>query len=67
MGGDGPLCEEYMSPSDIEIHRKWWEIPRNDLELGKELGSGQFGQVLQGSLKTEDKILSCAVKKLKRK
>jgi hypothetical protein len=52
-----------------ELPKRWREIPRDILVLGKELGSGQFGVVFKGFLreKGEDEEVSCAVKMLKRK
>ena len=46
----------------------WREIPRDRLILGKVLGEGEFGMVVKGELTEDDgRIISCAVKKLKRK
>jgi hypothetical protein len=53
----------------IELPKRWREIPRDNLVLGKELGSGQFGVVFKGFLKEkgQDEEVPCAVKMLKRK
>jgi hypothetical protein len=54
----------------IEITKQWWEIPRDDLTIDEELGSGAFGVVMKGYLtkreegKNENCIM-CAVKMLK--
>jgi serine/threonine protein kinase len=38
---------EYLS--QIDVYKKdEWELPRNGLVLGKEIGSGTFGQVYRG-------------------
>ncbi|KAL6972320.1 Fibroblast growth factor receptor 4, partial [Sarracenia purpurea var. burkii] len=34
---------EYILPGDIE-----WEFPRSNLTLGRYLGEGEFGKVVQG-------------------
>lgn len=53
----------------VELPLRCRNIPRENLELGKELGSGQFGVVYKGFLKEkgEDEDVTCAVKMLKRK
>ncbi|KAM9839691.1 receptor-type tyrosine-protein kinase FLT3-like [Aulostomus maculatus] len=38
----------YMNFKDFEYEPKW-EFPRENLELGKELGSGAFGMVVQAT------------------
>uniref|UniRef100_A0A3B3BMY7 receptor protein-tyrosine kinase n=1 Tax=Oryzias melastigma TaxID=30732 RepID=A0A3B3BMY7_ORYME len=38
----------YINFKDFEYDKKW-EFPRENLELGKELGSGAFGMVLQAT------------------
>ncbi|RVE58833.1 hypothetical protein OJAV_G00197880 [Oryzias javanicus] len=38
----------YINFKDFEYDEKW-EFPRENLELGKELGSGAFGMVLQAT------------------
>ncbi|XP_056155612.1 receptor-type tyrosine-protein kinase FLT3-like [Lampris incognitus] len=38
----------YINFKDLEYDRKW-EFPRENLELGKELGSGAFGMVVQAT------------------
>ncbi|XP_029955806.1 receptor-type tyrosine-protein kinase FLT3 [Salarias fasciatus] len=38
----------YINFKDFEYNRKW-EFPRENLELGKELGSGAFGMVLHAT------------------
>ncbi|XP_061121229.1 receptor-type tyrosine-protein kinase FLT3 isoform X1 [Syngnathus typhle] len=38
----------YINFKDFEYDRKW-EFPRENLELGKELGSGAFGTVVQAT------------------
>lgn len=42
--------------------RDEWEIDPNDLTLGRELGSGQFGRVVQGTYKGASEV---AIKMLK--
>ncbi|XP_031554403.1 vascular endothelial growth factor receptor 1-like [Actinia tenebrosa] len=52
----------------IEITKAWWEIPRDDLSIEEEIGSGSFGVVMRAYLNTgnekNEKTL-CAVKMLK--
>ncbi|KAM9337200.1 receptor-type tyrosine-protein kinase FLT3-like [Symphorus nematophorus] len=38
----------YINFKDFEYNQKW-EFPRENLELGKELGSGAFGMVVQAT------------------
>ncbi|KAK3744279.1 hypothetical protein QZH41_020659, partial [Actinostola sp. cb2023] len=54
----------------IDVTKQWWEIPRDDLTLENELGSGAFGVVMKGFLKKgeegeEKRGMYCAVKMLK--
>lgn len=53
----------------IDVVKPWWEIPRGDLALQNELGSGAFGVVFQGFLKFredgKESGMYCAVKMLK--
>ncbi|XP_068734203.1 fibroblast growth factor receptor 2-like isoform X2 [Montipora capricornis] len=44
---------------------KKWELPKRNVRLDKKLGSGHFGQVMKGFLKTEQGIRVVAVKMLK--
>ena len=56
-GGGG----EYAS-----IHRpKQWEVPKRNVRLDKTLGSGHFGKVMKGFLKTKQGTQVVAVKMLK--
>ena len=57
------------SYEDIELNmeKNWWEIPRNSIKIGDELGSGAFGVVKKGFLIVGDKTEECAVKMLKSK
>ena len=56
-GGTG----EYKS-----IHRpKQWEVPKRNVRLDKKLGSGHFGMVMKGFLKTKQGTQVVAVKMLK--
>ncbi|KAK3741701.1 hypothetical protein QZH41_016950, partial [Actinostola sp. cb2023] len=51
----------------IDENHKWKDIPRDCLELGRILGEGEFGIVIEGKLTQEDgSAIRCAVKKLKR-
>lgn len=62
---------ESFGKSGIELSglsRKWREILREDLFIGKELGSGAFGVVFKGVLtsgRSEEQAIDCAVKMLK--
>ena len=38
----------------LPLFEQGWEIDKNDLVLGKELGSGQFGRVVAGKWKSVD-------------
>lgn len=44
---------------------KQWEVPKRNVSLDKKLGSGHFGQVMKGYLKTKQGIQVVAVKMLK--
>ncbi|XP_041824245.1 receptor-type tyrosine-protein kinase FLT3 [Melanotaenia boesemani] len=59
----------YINFKDFDYDKKW-EFPRENLELGKELGSGAFGMVLQATAYGIDKAgvsQQVAVKMLKEK
>ncbi|XP_049605657.1 receptor-type tyrosine-protein kinase FLT3 isoform X2 [Syngnathus scovelli] len=59
----------YINFKDFEYDRKW-EFPRENLELGKELGSGAFGTVVQATangIKGAGVSQQVAVKMLKEK
>lgn len=45
---------------DYQYIQDHWEIPREDIELVSELGSGSFGKVYEGILKSSN--TACAVK-----
>ena len=49
-----------------EFVREWWEIPRDSLQVGEQLGSGVFGEVKKGVLTKGDETIMCAIKMLKR-
>ena len=44
-----------------------WEVPKRNISLFKELGSGHFGKVMKGHLKTRRGTKIVAVKMLKSK
>ena len=44
---------------------KQWEVPKRNVRLDKKLGSGHFGMVMKGFLKTKHGIQVVAVKMLK--
>ncbi|XP_068686597.1 fibroblast growth factor receptor 2-like isoform X2 [Montipora foliosa] len=44
---------------------KQWELPKSNVRLDKKLGSGHFGQVMKGFLKTKQGTRVVAVKMLK--
>ncbi|KAK3732612.1 hypothetical protein QZH41_016083 [Actinostola sp. cb2023] len=60
----------YSHPAEkihIDENHKWKEISRDFMELGRILGEGEFGLVMEGKLTQEDgSVIRCAVKKLKR-
>ncbi|CDQ88169.1 unnamed protein product [Oncorhynchus mykiss] len=59
----------YINFKDFQYEQKW-EFPRENLELGKELGSGAFGMVLQATahgICNPGISLQVAVKMLKEK
>ncbi|XP_061661085.1 receptor-type tyrosine-protein kinase FLT3 isoform X2 [Syngnathoides biaculeatus] len=59
----------YINFKDSEYERKW-EFPRENLELGQELGSGAFGMVVQATaygIKKAGVSQQVAVKMLKEK
>ncbi|XP_048579992.1 tyrosine-protein kinase Mer [Nematostella vectensis] len=54
--------DHYQSANDVlallgleGAVKEWWEIPRGDLTIDKELGSGAFGVVKKASLKIREK------------
>jgi hypothetical protein len=53
----------------IETIKDWWEIPRDDLKIEEQLGSGTFGVVMKSYLtkkeEGKEKTMLCAVKMLK--
>ncbi|XP_069487747.1 vascular endothelial growth factor receptor 2 isoform X2 [Ambystoma mexicanum] len=60
-----PLCEQYER---LSYDASKWEFPRDRLKLGKPLGRGAFGQVLEADAFGIDKFATCrtvAVKMLK--
>ena len=63
MGVGGGGGGEYAS-----IPRpKQWEVPKRNVSLEKTLGSGHFGKVMKGFLKTKQGTQVVAVKMLKGK
>uniref|UniRef100_A0A3Q3E6V4 receptor protein-tyrosine kinase n=1 Tax=Hippocampus comes TaxID=109280 RepID=A0A3Q3E6V4_HIPCM len=59
----------YINFKDFEYEQKW-EFPRENLQLGKELGSGAFGMVVQAAaygIKKAGVAQQVAVKMLKEK
>jgi serine/threonine protein kinase len=46
-----------------QVASKFREIPHDQVMIGKELGSGQFGLVVRGYLKNDK--THCAIKMLK--
>ncbi|KAK2859471.1 hypothetical protein Q5P01_004091 [Channa striata] len=59
----------YINFKDFEYDQKW-EFPRENLELGKELGSGAFGMVVQATaygINMPGVLQQVAVKMLKEK
>ncbi|XP_062376526.1 KIT proto-oncogene, receptor tyrosine kinase b [Sardina pilchardus] len=57
----------YIDPTQLPYDQKW-EFPRERLRLGKVLGSGAFGKVVQATaygLRSPDSVTTVAVKMLK--
>ncbi|KAJ8266014.1 hypothetical protein GJAV_G00124930 [Gymnothorax javanicus] len=57
----------FIDPSQLPYNEKW-EFPRDKLKLGKVLGAGAFGKVVEAmayGLGKEDNVLRVAVKMLK--
>ncbi|XP_037635499.1 macrophage colony-stimulating factor 1 receptor [Sebastes umbrosus] len=57
----------FIDPTQLPYNEKW-EFPRDKLRLGKILGAGAFGKVVEATaygLGVEDKVLRVAVKMLK--
>ncbi|KAJ8405469.1 hypothetical protein AAFF_G00319420 [Aldrovandia affinis] len=57
----------FIDPSQLPYNEKW-EFPRNKLRLGKILGAGAFGKVVEATaygLGKEDNVMQVAVKMLK--
>ena len=40
----------------------YWEVPRDKIRVGRELGQGSFGMVYEGEYLKEKDSLRCAVK-----
>lgn len=65
------LNPEYLS--QIDVYKKdEWELPRNGLVLGKEIGAGTFGKVHRGLGRdlvsvNGDKFGECAIKTISKK
>ena len=64
QGGQG---QQSYDDIDFDVDKNWWEIPRNSIKIGDELGSGAFGEVKKGTLIIGEKTQDCAVKMLKSK
>ncbi|XP_077182721.1 macrophage colony-stimulating factor 1 receptor [Paroedura picta] len=57
----------FIDPTQLPYNEKW-EFPRNNLQFGKTLGAGAFGEVVEATafgLGKEDSVLKVAVKMLK--
>ncbi|XP_060096306.1 macrophage colony-stimulating factor 1 receptor [Heteronotia binoei] len=57
----------FIDPTLLHYNEKW-EFPRNNLQFGKTLGAGAFGEVVEATafgLGKEDSVLKVAVKMLK--
>ncbi|KAJ8254667.1 hypothetical protein GJAV_G00195680 [Gymnothorax javanicus] len=57
----------FIDPSQLPYNEKW-EFPRDKLKLGKILGAGAFGKVVEATaygLGKEDNVMQVAVKMLK--
>ena len=64
------LAVNWFDVIKIKISKQWWEIPRDDLVLDEQLGSGAFGVVMKGYLTKREEganenRVTCAVKMLK--
>ncbi|XP_063048990.1 macrophage colony-stimulating factor 1 receptor [Engraulis encrasicolus] len=58
----------FIDPSQLPYSDDKWEFPRDKLRLGKTLGAGAFGRVVEATaygLGTEDNVTRVAVKMLK--
>lgn len=42
-----------------------WEVPRERISVGKEIGDGSFGKVFIGELQINDEKCKCALKTVK--
>lgn len=70
MSADGLCCKltqpiksEGAPPTEGLCHRDEWEIPRQEITLVREIGSGQFGCVYEGQWNNTHQV---AVKQLKK-
>ncbi|CAL4166217.1 unnamed protein product, partial [Meganyctiphanes norvegica] len=57
----GNACINHDKPTTSLTHKDEWEMDRNQVGLGRKLGSGQFGDVFEGSVHD----IKVAVKTLK--
>lgn len=60
-------CYTFIDPTQLPYNERW-EFPRDKLKLGKILGSGAFGKVVEATaygLGKEDNVTRVAVKMLK--
>ena len=57
----------YQTAIEVGTSKQWWEISRDSLEVGNQLGSGAFGEVKKGVLTKGEETITCAIKMLKRK
>lgn len=53
---------EYLSAGIAYEPDPYWEVPRDKVRLGRELGEGSFGKVYEGIYNKDKEGLKCAVK-----
>lgn len=63
----GEAREPIAEGNDYEIVGRpaSWEVPKRNLTMSKDLGSGHFGKVVKASMKTNTGSRDVAVKMLK--
>lgn len=51
-----------VNPDYIQYDPDEWEVDKSNLIIGAQIGTGSFGMVFKGQLKSEKGALSCAIK-----
>ena len=63
----GNMSSTQMMLAASDTLNTWREIQRNEIRLGRILGEGEYGMVMQAELRENGNVMQVAVKKLKSK